>query len=253
MRRFGDFLRIIASTMLGLSVREIDTMMKNLATYFSKHSTASFEDAYPIAWATGIVVIVLFLRNLHGSACYDDYLSRHPKYVPSFERRTLGRVVAFFLTVCGLFLGPALAAHTLEHHMDGNTSVFAFAFVLFSSLIAYALFDLMLWLDPSREPASIPMRDIATRWLRTDAVGLILPMLLLPLYNIFLRASGRILLPQDVALIFVVCTLLMICVDYWSNATFYFPCRDETTAPSVREDAARPGGCDEAAETASTT
>ena len=137
--------------------------MNNLATYFSKHSTASPSDAYSLSWATGITLVLLFLRNLHGSACYDEFLARNPNYIPSFERRASESFWLSLLSICGLFLGPALATDTLQHHMDQNTSVFGFGAVLFSSIIAYTLFDVLLWFDAPGDPAGQQMRGIATR------------------------------------------------------------------------------------------
>jgi hypothetical protein len=226
MRKFDDVLRIISSILLGALIRDIDDLRKSLGLFIINSSRGSIEphDKDYLTLAISIVLVATFLRNIHGSARYDELIARRG-YTPNLERRVGGRMWFFALGVAGLFLGPFFAGHQLAHHLAPEDWVGWPTFCLFFSFGIYLLWNMSLWLsDPDDGDASNgPAVDvIVERWLKIDAVGILVIIVMFG-YSLYLRAGGHRLSAALMALTFIVFGIVVTLADYVANREFYFP------------------------------
>src|SRR3982750_1760311 len=223
MKKFDDILRLLSSILLGALIKDFDNVSHKLACllHFHKTETAVAEQ---LADLTTVVLICVFLRNLHGSARYDE-LIKERNYHPSYEAHPLGRLTSFVLAVSGLFLGPLFVGHRLAYHLPESYSLMWLAIILFSPFAAYAVWDILIWLsepEVSSDMASPRVEAIAHNWIKADAVVLVSGMAML-LYWIYLKGNKQEFDPSYLAIVFIVVAIAVIIFDYSRNLHFYFP------------------------------
>lgn len=225
MKRTDDIIRILSSVLLGMLIKDFHSLSDNLNGFFRSFPNHS---AYAgiIATLTAITLIGLFVRNIHGSARYDDFVEKK-EYVLSLDATVAKRSSAFLLTFLGLFIGPVLASHIIAYHLPkvaGNSSWWVIA-PLFFTLAVYAVWDLFLWLGDVKHTTnteSLTIQDVAHRWLKIDAYCLALLTALLIVFVIY-QGKGLDFPPELIGIGFIVISGVAIFGDYISNRLFYFP------------------------------
>ena len=239
MKKFGDLLRLLSSILLGFAVREFDQMYKSIDSFLRRDPYFAYFDWLPRLLA--ILVFALFIRNIHSSARYDEWLEENG-YTPDFERSTLGRFVVMLMYVAGLFLGPFYTVHVFAEHADEfagiKTQAIAGMYVPFTPLLAlfvalflpvfvYVFWDVLLWLSrpPSRRvKVEPPLPILAHRWLMMDAITILVFLTLLG-HSLYLYGKKPSESPSrvEVALTGAVLVVFILVWDYGKNRDFYFP------------------------------
>src|SRR5437016_4691356 len=107
MRRFSDFLRILTSIVLGGILRDASKLHHTLDVYLR---VAGSSTVHLLSWAVSLAIVGLFIRNAHGSACYDEWREGR-SYVPTYECCVWGRFATFAFSVLALAAGPFLTAY----------------------------------------------------------------------------------------------------------------------------------------------
>lgn len=234
MKKFDDILRVISSVLLGALVKDFDQLSGGLEKFFANHPRNSGYAGW-VAMMTSLVLVAVFIRNIHASARYDD-LAERTSYVPGLERTVGGRFIAFVLAIAGLFVAP-VAAHLLAFHLSPDTPL-GFVFIaLFLPFLVYVIWDVALWLldqDQPSEPNSVRMSEVSHRWLIIDGlciIGVFLAALIYLLYG----AEARSIPPEAIAVLFIIVATLTIAFDYYHNRHFYFPASTDDTAQQVEQ------------------
>lgn len=243
MRRFEDILRILSSVLLGTLVRDFELLSDGLKNYFLSHNSPFFSIyAENTATVTSIVLIAVYLRNIHASARYDEFIERE-EHVLKIDRKLRWRVGSFLLALISLF-GAPVAGHILAHHLPDKGDILWIIIPLFLPLAVYLVWDFALWLsdpEPSSEEAHREVEQIAWKWLFIDAVGLALVTILL-IGNLALEGLEgykQSLPPEVVAGGFVLIAIVIVLSDYLWNHRLYFPSYAEQleAAPATTETA----------------
>jgi hypothetical protein len=226
MKRFEDVLRVLSSILLGSLIRDFDSLDKHLKTYLESHGTGTYlNEPGMVATAVSFVLILTLLRNIHGSARYDDYVE-DVKYKPSFETRLRGRVGSFILAIAALFASP-IVGHHIAHHLNPSYSQPVVAILLFFPFLIYSCWDILLcFADPEAPNGSRQrsIREVAVTWLKIDMIGVV-GVMLIGLWALYLRGCGQDLPTDFLGLGFTGLATVMIGADYLLNAHFYFPAR----------------------------
>jgi hypothetical protein len=219
--------------LVGLLVRDFHTLTSGLSNYFQSYQVAR-ERADWIAFSTAVTLIILFVRNIHGSARYDDYIGER-KYLFSLDETVWKRFGAFFLTFLALFGGPISASHILSYHLDNGASTFWLLLLLFFTLLIYAFWNFCLWVSEARRVSTLDsptMQDITHQWVKVDALAILFGAVL-GLSVFALQIKKQKLAPDLIALGFVGIALFVIITDYYLNRYFYFP--------AIKREAESPG------------
>lgn len=213
MKKFHDVLRILSSVLLGALVREFDDLVSSLQQLFAKESLNISDEKF--ARATAIVLLVLFVRNIHSSSRYDEVAGNG--FSPGYERNYFGRVLTFCLALAGLFLGPSLVGHHLAKHTAGISEA-TFGTILFLPYVIYAFWDLLLWIFQTSWNGSC-LEKVAYRWIVLDCIGLLI-VLAFVYAIVWSRSSGN---TEFTAMCFLIVSAVLIVGDYYLNRDFYFP------------------------------
>lgn len=243
MRRFEDILRILSSVLLGTLVRDFELLSDGLKKYFLSHNSPFFSPyAENTATVTSIVLIVVYFRNIHASARYDEFIEKE-KYVLQIDRKLKWRVVSFLLALLSL-VGAPVAGHILAHHLPDKGDILLMVVFLFLPFAVYLVWDFILCLsdpEPSSAEAHREVEQIAWKWLFIDAIGLALVTILLVanLYLEGLEGYRQSLPPEVVAGGFVLIAVVTVSYDYYKNHRLYFPSYAEQleAAPATTETA----------------
>ncbi|MGZ8874241.1 MAG: hypothetical protein ACXW1F_04725 [Halobacteriota archaeon] len=230
MRKFEDILRILSSVLLGTLVRDFDLLSGGLKNFFINHHSPLSSHAQNIATVTSVILILVYVRNIHASARYDDFLEK-TGYALCIDRKLYGRWASYCFNLMGLFAVP-FAGHILAHHLADAESAIWLSLPLFLSFIVYGLWDAILWLaepEQHRPDVQAAMDDIMWKWLVVDALGLLLVFVLLLIY-FRLTSTGQAFPAEVTALFFVVIAAGTIIADYFWNHRLYFPSAAEQLA-----------------------
>ena len=231
MRRFENILRILSSVLLGTLVRDFDSLSGGIKNFFLSHNSSFFSPYAPkIATFTAIVLIGVYLRNIHASACYDDFIEARG-YVLKIDRRLRWRITSFGLGLLSLF-GAPVAGHIIAHHLPDRGSRAWLTWCLFLPFAVYFIWDIILYLadpEPSSENAHLEIEEISRKWLRIDAAGLFLVAILL-IYNLYLEGYKQVLPTEVIAAAFILIAVGTIFADYLWNNRLYFPAYSERSA-----------------------
>jgi len=221
VRRFDDTLRIFCSIVLGAVLRDADSMAQNFEAAF-REAQPLRSLAHLLAQATTVALILLLLRTIHGSACFDlvgtgsagsNSLGKPP------SRSSLTRRIANqLLTLAALFIYPVAAAHFLARHEVLPTSDVALFFLLFGSFLVYIVWDVMLWTDD----VDSVLDSASKTWIRLN--GYVILAIVSVIVAHVVHVGGGVV-PARVVLIvgFVTIVPLVVVADYWLNREFYFP------------------------------
>ncbi|MBI1746442.1 MAG: hypothetical protein HYR55_07620 [Acidobacteria bacterium] len=222
MKRFNDVIRILSSILLGLVVREWDGLCKNVDSILC-HSNLLFQTV-DLTFITCCILVITFLRNIHGSTQYDKFTENGAKYQPLFEDCAFGRFVALGFGVFALFFGPYFTAHMLAFHSQPvEPTARALAFYLFLPFGIYLVWDLLLWLferDQSQGDASM-MPEVVNSWVRIDGGALLMGLATLFVY-LWLSVHNRPFLAGYVIVSFDLIAVFILFSDYIRNHRFYF-------------------------------
>ena len=230
MRHIGLMFSMLSSILLGLLVQDFDSLRLNFALLF-RHSDVVLAADFA-ARITALMLIVVFLRNIHGAVRYDELLDRG-RVKPNLDKTTRGRAFSFACAVSALFLGPSLVGHYIVHHAMIETSSplgrqshplssHIFTTVLFLPFICYMAWDVMIWLlGHDERTADSRFERVTDTWARIDAVGLALIMMFgsLALW----RSKYHTFNYEFMALSFVAIAFVVVTSDYWFNREYYFP------------------------------
>jgi hypothetical protein len=222
MRRFSDFLRILTSIVLGGILRDASKLHHTLDVYLR---AAGSSRVHILSWAVSLAIVGLFIRNAHGSACYDEWRESRKSYVPTYERFVLGRVAAFAFAVLALAAGPFLTAYLFCREVPPAASIAPAVFIaaLFMPIFVYGVWDIMLWLcEPESTGATPRVQEIARVWMKVDGVALFVATFSVGRYFVLAR-GGREMTLVEIACYFLVIVAVVIVGDYIGNHRFYFP------------------------------
>ena len=221
MRRFGDLLRLVSGLVLGLIVRDVDDITGNLHAFFYPKDFKTRGDR--LAVITAVTLIALFLRNLHGSSVYDDWLARRGR-TPVLERTRKGKVFTLCMLLTTLFVSPVLVAHLLSKHLSKLYSPTAMALLLFSSFAFYGLWNFFLWItDRDYSESSEPgISDLALSWLRVDIIALSVIALFATRW-VYLSSIRQPIPTAAIGWCFCLVSTWTILADYVQNRGLYFP------------------------------
>jgi hypothetical protein len=225
MKKFGDVLRVLSSVLLGVLMRDFDDLRGSLVALFSKEPTHFLESE--VALLTSIVLVVSFVRNIHGSALYDALLEEK-EVALTYEGYTIGRVITFLMGLAGMFLGPFLVGHHVARH-SGGISEQGLGFILFLPFLVYAIWDFLVWFsdDSTASGKYRHIREIANNWVVVDSIALIMA-LVFGVATLFLRARKIDMNTELTAATYIVVAAWIIVGDYILNSSFYF-------APAVKK------------------
>jgi hypothetical protein len=227
MKRFDDVLRMLSSILLGIMVKDIDLMSKNLGTFC--HCDATGQDQHPVAFYAVVMLLAVFLRNIHGSVRYDGYAQEN-HCSSRIEQHLAGRVYVWLLSICALFLGPSLAGRRLAHGFGPGDSAVLLGLVLFFPFVVYVVWDFTLWFAPIEERVVATgqvkrhLEGVVRNWVKIDAMGILLVMVFVA-YWLFVERLGEEFLRVCAASGFIVVAGAMVVADYYTNRHFYFPPR----------------------------
>jgi cytochrome bd-type quinol oxidase subunit 2 len=226
MKKFDDILRVLSSVLLGVVVKDFELIRGNLIKFLDpKGSQFSPTVCSYFAMIATVMLVLLLLRNLHGSARYDELIEKRG-YPPHYERWLAGRFWAYFFAVAGLFGGPFFAGHRLANHLPPDYEVVKAAFPLFFPFVIYGIWDVVLWLSEPEskaiEQTDVSLGEVALKWIKIDALALALGTALL-VYWVYLEGKNEKLLPWQMLGVFVLIACLVIVLDYSANRRFYFP------------------------------
>ncbi len=227
MKRFDDVLRMLSGILLGIMVRDFDLMSTNLCAFCGGNPQNGIE--YLVAFCAVLMLLAIFLRNIHGSARYDEYVENE-KCRSIIERNIPGRFFIWLLYICALFLGPSLAGRRLARGFKLTDSIGWLAAMLFFSLAVYIVWDFVLWffpLEKTAENGQVERRleDVVRNWVKIDGVALLLGMISVAVYWFVVLNCRENVQRLLVAVSFVVISCFMLVGDYWKNRQFYFPSR----------------------------
>ena len=217
MRKLGDILSILSSILLGNLIRETDILTESLQHLFQKQHL--FYAPGIVSGLTSIFLVASFMRNIHGSVCYETFASK-TNLKSSLDASVRGRMVVFFLALGALFLGPASAEHHLAHHPTSGGG-FGFFTVLFLPFGVYYFWDLLLWLFPP-DPENQEFERIVYRWVVIDGF-ILLFVLTFGIVSIYWKSVNRPFDYETTCLSFVVLAAATIVAVYSWNREFYFP------------------------------
>jgi hypothetical protein len=226
MKKFDDMLRILSSVLLGVVVKDFELIKGNLTRFLDPKGDQLDHTAcsYLASFTTGMLIMLL-LRNLHGSARYDELIEKRG-YPPRYERWLMGRFWAYSFAVAGLFGGPFFAGHRLANHLPPDYEVVKAAFPLFFPFVIYGIWDVVLWLSEPEQKSvgqtDVSLGEVALKWIKIDALALALGAALL-MYWVYLEGKNQKLLPWQMLGGFGLMACLVIVLDYISNRRFYFP------------------------------
>jgi hypothetical protein len=207
-------------------VKDIDPMTEKLSLFCNCDQNNKSE--HPAAFIVVLMLLGVFLRNIHGSARYDDYVQEH-KCGSRIERNVGGRIFVWLLCILALFLGPSLAGRRLAHGFELTASAERLIVVLFFSLFVYLVWDFTLWFFPIeqvRENGKVErhLEDVVRNWVKIDALAILLGMAFTA-YWLFVQDWGDGSKRIYVAWSFVTIASMMLATDYYKNRHFYFPPR----------------------------
>jgi hypothetical protein len=241
VKRFEDILRLISGVLLGTLVRDFDTLRMNLADLFSV--TKPHFDVVAIGRATTVVLIAAFLRNIHGSAQYDQ-ATEDMKVRPEFERTHRGRIFTFLFSLAALFGGPALIGHVVANHSvakSSNTQLTVmpllsgewFFVLMFFPFGVYIVWDALLWIwgEDTQETAIGPVLE---NWIWIDCLGLFVFIGFIG-FELYQRGKGIPFNYELAALAYLAISSFIILADYCTNRSFYFP--ELSSPPSIASSA----------------
>ncbi len=214
MRRLDDVLRILASVLIGVLCRDFRALECGVRTAIDAPTGRS-----TLSFLTVAVFLALCVRNVHGSAAYDEW-AETMRFVPPHERRVLGRMATFTFSLVGLFVAPFAVDYCLKFSQLAVVGV-----VLLASLpwLPYVPWNLALWLGSwSRRKGHSEMRVLSTHWLRVDAAGFLV-LSILWIVHVYLAVNGQQLSRAWICRAFVGTGVFTIAADYLSNLRFYFP------------------------------
>jgi hypothetical protein len=222
---------MLSSILLGGLVNNFDLLKNNLAVLFTRGTLGIGADN--IAQLTALVLIALFIRNIHGSVRYDDLITR-TNLSPALEASLFGRFLIFIFSISALFLGPSLAGHYIVHHAVENVQLAVgtevrlisgqtFTVILFLPFAVYFAWDCIMWVWESDGKVAESELDRTTyRWLVLDAIGIVLFLAML-VFDLLRRVHGRSFNYEIAALFFLLIGMVSIVGDYYFNREFYFP------------------------------
>lgn len=231
MKRFEDVLRLISGVILGTLLRDFDALRMNLADLFSV--TRPHFGVVTVGRITTILLIAAFLRNIHGSARYDETVEQMSA-PPQFERTHRGRILTFLFGLAALFCGPALVGHIIANHSVTKSLSLQvtitplisgewFCIVLFFPFAVYLVWDALLWIW-SENTEEVAIARVLYSWIRIDCFGLSI-FLAFAGFELYERAWKTPFNYELAAVAYIVISSLIIVVDYWTNRSFYFPAR----------------------------
>ena len=226
MKRFDDVLRMLSGILLGIMVRDFDIMSKNLCAFCGGIPQNRIE--YLVAFCAVLMLLAIFLRNIHGSTRYDEYIENE-KCSSTIERKVGGRFFVWLLYIFALFLGPSLAGRRLAL-VEPTDSLGWLATILFFSLAVYIVWDFMLWFFPLEKTTGNGrverrLEDVVRNWVKIDVLAVLLGMVFVALYCFVALDCQENVQRLLVTVSFVVISCFMLVGDYWKNRHFYFPSR----------------------------
>lgn len=233
MKRFDDILRVISGVLLGVLVRDFDTLVGGFASLYRQEHRHFFDDS--VAGATAFLVAIAFLRNIHGSARYDDFLKEQDEALKkqgqelslASESTYAGRMTAFGLTLASLFFGPFWVSHEIANHASRASTKEFFTVILFFPFLVFAIWDFRLWFleDDGAQGWKGTLTAITYKWVCIDCIAIFL-LLSYAALNLYLRSKGVIVQGNEntefSSLAFLLIVSFMIATDYLVNRTFYF-------------------------------
>lgn len=231
MKRFEDVLRIISGILLGALVRDFDDLRGNFTGLFAT-TAPHFADTF-VAQLTTILLICVFLRNIHGSVRYDDAVEGSD-FQTALEKNHFGRFVEFSFALAALFCGPSLVGHYIAHHAvvrdpTGKEALKVllsgeqFAFLLFFPFAIYFVWDVLLWVGSDAKcDGSNEMERVAYNWILMDCLGLAC-VLAIGYVELYQRGRGGHFNFEVWALTFSLVASAIVFGDYFLNRSFYFP------------------------------
>lgn len=233
MKRFGDILNLLSGILLTVIVSDFDQLRTNFRALFLSQQQHYAVDI--LATTVTCTLIVVFIRNIHGSVRYDELISDSKSARLALDRSYVGRFVGFAFAIVALFCGPWIVDYFVAHHAfyDANAvkstlietplSGSAFATVLFMPFAIYIVWDFLLWLlgtDGQECPAEVD--NVAHHWMVLDAVTLII-VLTMGAVALFTSRGGGGADYELLTIGFIVISVVILVGDYWMNRSFYFP------------------------------
>ena len=223
MQRLGNTLRILASVLMGVLCRDFLDLEKGVQSTITGDGGDSLG-----AFLTVAVFIAICIRNIHGSAAYDDWVDEK-KFVPAHERHVWGRVLSFLCALVGLFAGPFTLDFLLKH---GPRVGVAWLCVL--PFAPYVLWNFTLWWNSSGEVgAEREARVFSTRWLLMDFLWLA-TVIVVWIYARVLPIRRESFPFELTCSAFIVVGASTVVADYWFNSSYYFPPGQSTSAEVLR-------------------
>lgn len=226
MRRHEDILRILSSVLLGTLVRDFERLSDHLRDFFLSHNSPFFSShAENIATVTIIVLIGVYLRNIHASARWDDFVEKSHLTL-KIDRKLRWRISSFILALLSL-IGAPVAGHIIGYHLPTGGSIAWMVWPLFLPLAVYVIWDAVLFLsdpEPSSDGTRPQVEEIARKWVFIDALGLALVTVLLGI-KLYLegKPNQQQIPPEVVAVGFVLIATGIVITDYLWNHRLYFP------------------------------
>jgi hypothetical protein len=233
LKRFDDILRVISGVLLGVLVRDFDNLSGGFESLYRQEPRHFFDEA--VAGATAFLVAIAFLRNIHGSARYDDFLKEQDKALQkqnkelslASESTYFGRTTAFALALASLFFGPFWVNHEIANHASRTSTKEFFTVILFFPFLIFAIWDFRLWFleDDESQDWRRTLAEITHKWVRIDAIAILI-LLSYAALNLYLRTKGIIVQGNEntelSSVVFLLTVSFMIVADYLVNKTFYF-------------------------------
>jgi hypothetical protein len=220
----------LSSILLGMLVRDYDDISSNFSSLFY-----SCDFHFACEWMGKVITLVLigaFIRNIHGSVCYENMVSR-TKVRSCLEETCLGRCLTFFFSLFVLFGGPFFAGYCMTHHAIAISrsatgvsqrvviSGTVLTLVLFMPLAIYLLWDMLLWVARPEE-SDLGLDKTVNNWSKIDALTMI-ALLVVGCFQLVRTSHGYSFNFEFLAVAFVVIMTGVIVSDYYLNRHFYFP------------------------------
>lgn len=224
MKRFDDFLKLLLSILIGQVVKEHDKIREHLEGFINAYGKKT-ELGTSMAYWGPIFMVMLYLRNIHGSICHDLAMSspQNATFAPRYETKTAGRAFTQVLSLLALFVIPFMAVHALEKHdVATEYDPFLMMFLLIGPIPVYFVWNLIIILCvPEMDPKTSKMSGVVHNWLRIDAIGLVGAFVGFVYWLICQRFW--VLRGDVVAAGVSVLVVATVVFDYVVNASFYFP------------------------------
>ncbi len=201
-------------------IKRQDVIAATLGSYLSKIGANGC--GLIVAKFAPILMVLLYLRNIHGSIRYDQ-LAKTEKFSPSYENCVFGRFMSWILSLSSLFVLPFWCEHVLEKNGAGGYSGTGLTLLLIGPILVYAVWNCLIWFSSDATSNSTSLLDqVVTNWFRVDALclagfatGLV--------YWIYCKRRA-LTVDFDLLAVGVAGTVAgAIFLDYVLNRKFYFP------------------------------